>query len=300
MIITRTLKNYSWVDVSSPSKEDIDSLILTYNVDASIAKDLFAPTPKQKIQEYGDSFYIVIHFPIINQAKDNVAFQEIDCIVSKDRLITVRYSSVDILHHFAKKMEAEEILVKSGDEHPFLVMMKEVYKYLNDEVYSIDNWLRDIEKGVFKGREKIMVISISSVSRHLLNFRRTISPHSNIWQSFHSDGERVLGREFSSKTPNVASDLRHITSAIDNLLEMVKELRETNNSLLSTKQNEIVQTLTILAFITVPLALISQIFGMGTESTPLIGLKYDFWIVMAIMALMALTMYIYFRLKKWL
>ena len=81
---------------------------------------------------------------------------------------------------------------------------------------------------------------------------------------------------------------------------MLDELRETNNSILTTKQNEIMKTLTILAFIVVPLATLSQIFGMNVTHTPLVGLPYDFWIIIGIMLGLALAMFGYFKYKKWI
>ena len=82
--------------------------------------------------------------------------------------------------------------------------------------------------------------------------------------------------------------------------EVLHELRETNNSLLTTKQGEIVKNLTIVSFITFPLALVAAIFGMNIPSTPIVHRPDGFWIVMLIMAAAALSMFAYFKRKRWL
>ena len=82
--------------------------------------------------------------------------------------------------------------------------------------------------------------------------------------------------------------------------EYLKELRETNNSLLTTKQNEIMKILTVTNFIFLPLALIAGIFGMNSKSTPIINMPHDFYIILGIMGGLMVTMFSYFKWKKWL
>ncbi|MEK9185922.1 MAG: CorA family divalent cation transporter, partial [Patescibacteria group bacterium] len=79
----------------------------------------------------------------------------------------------------------------------------------------------------------------------------------------------------------------------------IHELRETNNSLLSTKQNETMKMLTIIAFVTLPASLIASIFNMST-SLPLVGQPYDFEIVVTMMIFASACTFLLFKYKKWL
>jgi len=96
---------------------------------------------------------------------------------------------------------------------------------------------------------------------------------------------------------NVYYKLRKNTEALSWSLS---ELRETNNTLLSTKQNEVMKIFTILAFVTFPLSLFASIYGMNTKYIPLVGMKNDFWIVIGMMAFATILMFIYFKYKKWI
>jgi magnesium transporter len=82
--------------------------------------------------------------------------------------------------------------------------------------------------------------------------------------------------------------------------DSLHELRETNNSLLSTKQNEVMKILTIMAFITFPLSLFASIFGMNTVYLPIVGNQYDFWIITGGMVIATVAFFTFFKKKKWL
>lgn len=60
------------------------------------------------------------------------------------------------------------------------------------------------------------------------------------------------------------------------------------------------KTLTVLAFMVLPLTLITQIFGMNAEHSPIIGNQFDFWIIIGMMVTLAAGCYLYFKHKKWL
>lgn len=300
MITARNIGNQSWIDVSSPTKEDIDTLMLSYSIDPSAARDLLSPTPRQQSRELAESFYAVIHLPIFSKEQAESEHQEIDCVITENSLVTVRYDSIDALHYFAKQVEADEILSRNEDTHPLFGLMKEIYKHLGHELTSIEGWLRDIEHKIFLGQEKEMVISISAVARHLLAFRRIVAPHLEVWQSLHNQSEQKFGHEFAREASALLGDIKRLLATAENLTEMVSELRETNNSMLSTKQNEIMKVLTIMAFVTFPLSLIAAIFGMNTSFIPIVGWPQDFWIVMGIMLSATLAMFTFFRYKKWI
>lgn len=300
MIVTRSIAEQTWVDLNSPTEEEADSLVLTYHIDPSIARDLIAPTPKQHLRISDHALYAVIHIPVFKHSHTESSEQEIDLVITKKELITARYDSIDALHYFAKQVEVDDILKRTQMSHPLFPAMKEIYKSLFDELFYIEDWLKEIEKNIFQGQEKAMVTMISAASRNLLSFRRIVLPHEGVWIFLIEEGKDKFGGSFARDAKSLLEEWKRLSLTAQNIDAMIVELRETNNSLLSTKQNEIMKTLTIMAFIVVPLATISQIFGMNTVYNPIIGAEGDFWIISAIMLCMTLAMFIFFKYKKWI
>ncbi len=299
MIITRQLGNYKWIDVESPTKEDVDTLVQAHGVDQAVARDLLAPTPKQFIEDNELSNYIVMRIPVFNRSDKNNMEQEVDFVISEKNLITVRYDSIESLYYFAKRFETDQILQKEHEEHPFFGLMVEIYKFLFDELSFMESKLRQIENSIFNGEEKDMVFVLSNASRNMLVFRRTLLEHKYIWTGL-ADTNKNYGHNFDKNLNDIAEQWQRLMSEADNLSAIVSELRETNNSLLSTKQNEIMKVFTILAFVTFPLSLIASIFGMNTKYIPIVGVTHDFWLVLSIMLFATFAMFGFFRYKKWL
>jgi len=303
-MINRYTHNGSvWVDIVSPTKEEVLRISDEFDIAQSVIHELISPSFKSRVDMHKEYIYMILHFPVFKHAQGEDTRQEVDFIIGKNFLITARYESIEAMERFAKVVEVNSILDRGFAEDctgvMFFGIIKEIYQALFYELEHIEGWLNKIEQGIFSGKEKEMVIGLSQVSRKLINFRKATDFHSEILTSLDHFGGKLFGEHFSYHAQKVLDEYRKVANGLHSNMEFVNELRETNNSLLSTKQNEIMKTLTIMAFVTYPLTLISSVFGMNTASSPIIGVENDFWYVIAIMISAGLGLFAYFKHRKW-
>ncbi len=305
MINNHKYKGETWIDVDSGTPEEIHELMNTYGIHPFVAKELTSATPKPRIEFHDKYVYCILHFPVFKHSHKDGKSQEIDFVIGKDALITARYDTIDALHKFSKELEVNEILEKEDKKkaHDHLILMRMLrglYNSLFEELEYIDDITDDITNNIFKGKEKEMVVSISEVTRTLLDFKRITDMHHKILESLRDRGEKIFGEVFSHEVDSILIEYIKINTTIKSNLEMLRELRDTNNSLLTSKQNETVKQLTVLGGILLPLNLLSWIFAMRVGGVPLEHSQNGFWIVIISMLAYALIAILYSRHKKWI
>jgi magnesium transporter len=175
-----------------------------------------------------------------------------------------------------------------------------MYRSLDTGLIFLTDEIKQAEQNIFDGKEKEMVIVLSKINRELLDYTWSLHPHEEVLRLLESAGGDFFGKNFIIYLKRVTNIERRIFSNLDNLREMFNDLRLTNDSLLTIKTNEIMKILTIMAFVTFPLSVITSTFGMNTEFTPILGQPFDFWIVVAIMLALVAFMFAFFRYKRWL
>lgn len=293
----------TWVDCISPSPSEVKALMHEFSLHPLVAEELLSQSPKSKVERHEDSLYLILHFPALRSLGRRPE-QEIDFCIGKHFLITVRYEAIDPLHSFAQGFEMRKVLERAEPithgGHLFASMMHNLYRALQNECDTVSRQLGEIEERIFSGNERSMVAEISEAGRTIHDFRICLAPHRETLDSLSPPAERLFGHEFSYYLRGILSEYRRVEHALTNLHDSLSELRETNNSLLSTKQNEIMKTLTIFAFIVLPLTLLSQIFSMNTQDLPLVGRPGDFWIIVGLMVVIAGSFFLYFKRKGWL
>lgn len=304
MLSTYNYKNIKWIDLESPTKEEVRSVMEEYHIHPLVADELLSPTLRPKVESHSNCVYLILHFPVIYNMHGKSESQEIDFIIGKDFLITTHYEVIDPLHEFSKVFETNSLLDKSDIEihagYLFFYIAKELYRSLALELDSINRELEDVEEKIFAGGEDKMVKVLSRVTRDLLNVRQAIYPHKDILNSFEVTGTTFFGNDFKYHLRSIVGEYYKISNILEGHKETVQELRITNDSLLTTKTNNIMKILTIMAFITFPLSLIASIFSMNTQHMPIIGEQNDFWIIIIFMLGATAMMFIYFKYKKWI
>ncbi len=304
MMTRHTRGKVVWVDLESPTHEELDSVMREFGINARIEEEIISPTPYPLSITFPDYQYLVLHFPTAQGGLDTRA-QEVDFIVGKHFIVTARYEVVEPLHSLHRVFEAEELLGVSEDsssgEELVEQMLRRLYGAISNEAEQVLRKLERIEQDIFSGRERVTVRSISDVSRILLKFDTVLDRHEEPLADFLTElsGAAFFGKKFVDHAERIQAERDHASALVDSYRAIASELRITNDSLLSASQNEVMKTLTLMSFIILPLTLITGVFGMNVDEMPIVGSPGSFWLIVFIMATLALGFFLFFKFKRW-
>ncbi len=296
-------QNLTWIDLECPTREEAAAVGEEYGLHPLVVSELSVRSERCKVDTYQNALYAVLRFPVRNRSTGHIEEAEIDFVLLGDTLITTHYELVDPLHDFARMFEAgtHRGISSSGDHAGmlFFLQMRELYKHTFFILESTEAMIREIEKEVFKGKEDAMVERLSKASSAVLDIRAALRSHKEMLRSVSQSGGRMYGPEFGSYMAVVEGEYAHIEQALEESRQMVSDLRRTNDSLLSSKTNAIIKTLTVISIVFAPLNLTAFIFAMHS---PYIELETPEKLaaVFGAMGLMCLGSILYFRSKKWL
>jgi magnesium transporter len=307
MLKRYTYKKITWIDLESPTQEEIRAVMQEFDIHPLVATELSSPTIRPRVDLYPDFVYLILHFPGFLHNHGNrheYSEQEVDWVVGKHFIVTVHYEMIDTIHEFSKMFEVQSMVERNtlGDHAGFVLfhIARAMYRSLGDGLDAIGEDLEEIEEHIFEEYEKEMVRAISGVNRDLLNFRQSIRFHKNILESLELAGPGFFGDKFTPYLHSLSGEYYRVASELESHRETLSELRNTNDSLLSSKQNEIMKKFTIIAFTTLPMSLLAAIFGMNTIDTPIVGRTGDFWFIIGIIVFVFSGLFLYFRKKRWL
>jgi magnesium transporter len=292
-----------WVDLESPSRDEVVRTAAEFSLEADAAEELLLPSAKPRAEFHERYLMAIMHFPAIRHSHVSKA-QEVDFVIGGDFVITAHYGPVDPLHKFSKIFEVNALLEKKDigqhGGHLFFSMLKKLYRAVEHELENVRSELHHIEEHLFSGQEVQMVPAISRASRDLLSLRQTIEPHRDLLEELQDGGSKFFGAEFAPYLKRLSGEYYRVHSHIMRGIESAREIRQTNDSLLTTKQNETMKILTIMSFFTFPLALLVAILGLDVVGNPVRSLHEAFWVIATIILGVGALMFWYFRRRSWL
>jgi len=307
MITEHKYSELTWVNIEDPTRDEIDKIAEEYRVHPLVAEELMQPTIRPRVDTYDNFLYLILHFPrkTYNPEGEGQVIQEteVDFIVGKDFIITVHYDPMDSLHDFEKKFETSVMLKKARlGEHAgilFFYMMRIMYKNLQEDLDVFGGELKKIESEIFSNRSRDRVHKLANIRRHFLDFKQTIRFHGDILRSFNEEGKNFFGVDFSHYLSAITSEYWKVFNALEGHRETLGELRETHHLLLTTRTNKIMKTISMLAFVAVPITMIAQIIGAGILDV-FIHDGNIFTVFLSATIILTIGMFAFFKVKKWL
>ena len=138
------------------------------------------------------------------------------------------------------------------------------------------------------------------IRANLLGLRRGIRPQLDTLNQLQKSGSRFISGDVATYLRDVADHCAQLTDVIDSHRDLLSGLLNTYLSMVSHRTNEVMKVLTIMASIFIPLTFMAGIYGMNFDHMPELHSPYAYPMLMAAMALVGLTMLIYFRHRGWI
>lgn len=302
MITAYPHNKVAWIDVENPTREDIAELIKTYGIHPACAEELLTPTERAKVDAYDNAMFLVLHYPDHPSRANSAGEIEIDFIVMRDALVTVHYQPIDVLIEFAQRFRVASMLDRSAQEtggHLFFTVNNLLYRGLLEELETVQSDVRKAESRIFSGHELQMVREISDLHRKVLDYKQSFRYHASVLKSFEAQSAKFFGESFEPISETIMGEFLKVQNLVENERDLLRELRDTNDSLLTAKNNDVTKKLTLMAFVTFPLTLIATVL-LAPDSPRLFHGPHGFEIILGILFLMFAGMHIYFTYKKWI
>jgi len=256
-------KGITWIDITDPDKKDIKFLKENFDFHPVILKELLSPTLRPKVEHYSNYLFMVLHFPIYHPEEKETKSMELDFLITKDTLITIRYNKIQPLQEFWKKCQTESVYIQKSPAFLLHYILEELNKFSLRQIDHITKKLNAVEEEIFKSRstkeEEQIVKKISLIRRDILDFRKTINPQKIILRSLRLRGIEFFGKKLQPYFTDIIGDYLQVWDLLSNHKETIESLQETNDSLLTNKANRIMTVLTMFAVVVFPLTLLSAI-----------------------------------------
>ncbi len=297
----------AWIDLISPTREELDILINELKIPEKIVNQIAKPSDSNKMEFFHDFFYTILHFPIWDEKTKNSQPTELDIIVFKNYIITVRYSKA--LCPLNELIENCEICTKGelgniiGDNtyETFYNIVQSLFSFSTRQLKHIEQKILTIENEVFhyksKDNKKI-IFDILNTKRDLMNFRRIFLTLENAIVGIDYKGEKFWGKEAVPHMLDLVSDCNKVKNNIEHHTNFLNSVEETMYTLINNNINSLTKIYTIISFIAWPTLLVISWYQTNTTSLPLVGIPFDSYIILIVALIPSALIYWYLRKNK--
>src|SRR5579871_4395599 len=295
----------AWIHLDDPSLEAVQGLAERFGWHPLDVEDVLSKRQRPKIDDYADEGYLfaVLHFPVYDRTIQRLNAADLDVCVGPDYLVTLPTVELLPLTRLYRRCEEDESfresLFSKGSGRLLYEILDDLFDYCFPILDKIGHKLDSLEDDVFEGRSEEVVRDISNAKQEIISYRKIIKPERSTLRLLERHVERFLPEELELYFDDVVDAAERIWDILDNYKEVIEALEDTNESVISHRQNDVLRILTVFSVVLLPLTLITGFFGMNVQF-PGFGSTWAFWVIFAVMVISLVAMLGFFRYKRWL
>lgn len=292
---------FTWLDLVSPSKHDLEKISKQYGLTAHAVKDCLDPEHLPKSERAENTGFIIL------RAHDEKAPHEADSVQAftrkvaifwgKDFLITIHRKDqqylTDIMQTWAQGRPG-----LNGDPIPQLLVdiTNGVVQSYEAPLDYAETQLDTFESALLQDHDvAALLVSLYSIKRRVGLAKRLLWRTISISTRLPNSGERG-----SPLLQDLRENAESMHFYADELLEDVTNLLNMQIQLAAHRTNEVVQVLTIFSAFFLPLTFIVGIYGMNFKHMPELPQVWGYPAAWLLMIGVSVGIWLWFRRRGWL
>ncbi|MFP4363336.1 MAG: magnesium/cobalt transporter CorA [Spirochaetia bacterium] len=292
----------SWFHVQGLEDiETIETIGRAFSIHSLLLEDVVNTEHRPKVELLQDQVLVVMRMYSFHPEEKRIAAEQVSILAGKGYCITFQEGFGELFGPVKERIEKGFGKVrKMGSDYLMYALMDIVVDNYYPVLEHISEALEILEDEILEDPRPERVKVIHELRKELIFFRRSVWPL--------REAVNKLSREetkwFTKSTRLYVRDLYdHIVQVMDHVesfRDIITGLTESYMSGISNRMNSVMKLLTLISTMFIPLTFIAGVYGMNFQYMPELTWRWSYFVVLGVMLVVAVSMLIFFKKKKWL
>lgn len=293
-----------WIDIADPTLHDVGILRRFYpDLHPLNLEDVLSSIERPKIDEQDEYIFVVMHFPLFDPAQRLSRQSEVDFFIGRNYVITIHDDRLKPLVQLFNACRDDSTICRSvlgkSASYAFYVILDKLVDYTFPILSKVDTNIREIEDKIFDAEGLSLIRDIALVRRDTNALRRIIRQQVSIINQIGRVKSDIIHEELDEYFDDLVDHIQRARDIIDEAAEIISNLSETADKLISHQINAVIRVLTVFSVIMLPLTFVTSLFGMNVL-LPFQDHPEAFTLIALVMFGITGGMLAYFRYRRWI
>ncbi len=286
-----------WISIAQPIKPSLlRAWVADWGFHPHVAMDLLDADARANFEEYPNEIYLDMHALKLDHL-DQCEFSQLGLVLHQNGVISLQFG--EIFEEVSSRIESNLGLIRSkGSDYLFIRLVDAALKPYNQYFEHLEDLLRELELELVHRPSQRVVVRILNIKKQLGQVRRRLTPLREAMGSLESSTHPLIKGVNRPYLRDVRGKIQALYERSDSQRSLLDSLENLYLSSVGQRTNEVVRTLTVFSAIFMPLTFIVGLYGMNFKSMPELNWVWGYPMVLILMALVAASMVLWMRQKK--
>lgn len=292
----------SWIDVRGLGSEEIlRELGQVCNLHPLLLEDVVNVPQRPKVQDYNEHLLIVVQMVMPLDDEEGFASEQVGFVLGEHYLITFQEEpKQDCFDPVRDRIRANKGKVRQAQaDYLAYVLLDALIDNFFPVLEDYGERVEALEDEVVENPSRQTLGKIYDIRRELLALRRSIWPLRNVINTLIRDKNQLISNDVQIYFRDCYDHVIQLLDIVETYRELASGLMDVYMSAISNRTSEVVNFLTIISTIFIPLTFIAGVYGMNFQYMPELGWRWGYFACWGVMIAIATGLLIFFWQRGW-
>ncbi|MCC4765100.1 magnesium/cobalt transporter CorA [Methanosarcina sp. DH1] len=290
-----------WINVDGLDRVDIIEKLGSYfNIHPLTLEDVLNTRQRPKTEDYDSYIYSVLKMILLDTKTKEITIDQVSIIIGPNYVLSFQEREGDVFEMVRERFKnPASRLRKSGVDYLAYGLIDAVIDNYFVILEHFGDKIEYLEEGLVLHPRPETLKTIQKYKRDMITLRKSIWPLRELISGLQRVESDLIKETTRVYLRDVYDHTIQVIDTVEDFRDILSSMVDIYLSSISFRMNEVMEVLTVIATIFIPLTFISGVYGMNFEYMPELKWRWGYPTVMFGMILLAVSMFIYFKKRKW-
>lgn len=279
----------------------IERIGKTYAIHPLVLEDIPDVHGRPRFEEFAEGLFVTIKALSFDDATDRIHQEHVAIYLKAGLVLSFQETDSDLFAEVRRRInEGYGRIRRKGGDYLTYALLDAVTDNYFVVLEAVEDRIEALEERLLDNPDSGDKTRIHHLKKQLLLTRKSIAPL-----------REAVSRFYKSESPLIDETttifLRDLYDHTIQIMDLVESYRDALNSLqdlfvseVSLRMNQVMQVLTIISALFIPLTFLAGIYGMNFDHIPELHYQHGYYILLGVMLLITLALLWLFRRRQWL
>jgi len=292
--------NLLWAeaDVADLSDEDVATIAEEFGLDGLAVEDAMHTRQRPKVEDYPNHIFVVFHQ--LDEIHGQLEALQLACFIGERYVLTIHEGAHRTIDEAKRRWRKEDVERWDPGEllHTLMDVVVDDYQKTADR---LEQDVEELEELVLDNPELPVQRQLYGLKQRASRLRRYVLPSGRVmgW-ALEEGGIEALSARTKTRFRDVHDHLLRMADQVHNIDDLTQAVLDLSRSAQADALNVVTRRLTAWAAIFAVATLIAGVYGMNFALVPADGSLFGFWFAVALIGVLGIGLYVYFKKRGWI
>jgi len=292
----------TWINIDGVHQVDIvEKVGKLFELHPLIIEDIVNTGQRPKMEDLGHYLFIVLKMLYYDEKENEVKIEQVSLILGENFVISFQEREGDIFDPIRDRIRsAKGRIRKMGADYLAYALLDTVVDNYFIILEKLGEMIEVLEERLVSDAQAETLQEIHKLKREMIFLRRSVWPLRELISGLERGESALIHKATRIYLRDVYDHTIQVIDTVETFRDMLSGMHDTYLSSVSNRMNEVMKVLTIIATIFIPLTFIAGVYGMNFKFMPELEWQWAYFVVWIVIVVVAISMVIFFKRKKWL